>query len=142
VLKHICTLTDSVILQENVIALFTWSRDTDLNFNLKKFVHLLFKRKLETTYTISDITISRNDSHKDLGLALSDNLSCDKHYKSISACAYKILGLICRTINSTHSASTKASLYISLQLLYCTQVWRPHLMKDILIIEQVLQNIY
>ena len=31
-------------------------------------------------------------------------------------------------------------LYISLirsQLLYCTQIWRPHLMKDILIIERV-----
>ena len=138
--KHICTLTDSEVLQENVIALLTWSKDTDLNFNLKKFVHLSFKRKLETTYTISDITIPRNDSHKDLGLVLSDNLSWDKHYKSISARAYKILGLIRRTIDSTHSTSVKASLYISLvrsQLLYCTQVWRPHLMKDILIIERI-----
>jgi len=83
--KHICTLTDSEILQENLIAIFTWSRDIDLNFNLKKFVHLSFNRKLETTYTTSDITIPRNDSHKDLGFVLSDNLSWDKHYKSISA---------------------------------------------------------
>jgi len=73
--KHICAHTNSNILQENVSALFTWSKDTDLNFNLKKFVHLSFKRKLETTYTISDITIPRSDSHKDLGLVLSDNLS-------------------------------------------------------------------
>jgi len=76
--KQICTLTDSEILKENVIALFTWSRDTDLNFNIKNFVHLSFKRKLETTYTISDITIPCNNSHKDLGLELSDNLGWEK----------------------------------------------------------------
>jgi len=44
------------------------------------------------------------------------------------------------TINSTHSTSTMVTLYISMvgsQLLYCTQVWRLHLMEDILIIEQI-----
>ena len=137
---HICTTSDYIALQEDIIALFTWSRETDLNFNLKKFVHLLFKCKLETTYTISDITIPHNDSHKDLGLILSENLSWDKRYKSISARAYKVLGLIRRTIASTHSTSTLVTLYISMvrsQLLYCTQLWRPHLMKDILTLEQI-----
>ena len=137
---HICTTSDYIALQEDIIALFTWSRETDLNFNLKKFVHLSFKCKLETTYTISDITIPHNDSHKDLGLILSENLSWDKHYKSISARAYKVLGLIRRTIASTHSTSTLVTLYISMvrsQLLYCTQLWRPHLMKDILTLEQI-----
>ena len=77
--KHICSLLDSNILQENIIALFTWSKNIDLNFNLKKFVHLSFKHNLETTYTISDMFIPQNDSHRDLSLVLSDNLSWDMH---------------------------------------------------------------
>ena len=92
-------MPDSNILQENIIALLTCSKDVDLNFNLKKFVYLSFKRKFETTYTISDMIIPRNDSHKDLGLILSETLSWDKHYKLISARAYKILGLIRRIYN-------------------------------------------
>ena len=97
-------------------------------FQPKKFVHLSFKCNLDTTYTISDMSIPQNDSHRDLGLVLSDNLSWDKHYKLISAWACKILGLMHCTIASNHSTSTMTTLYISMvrfQLLYCTQLWRP-----------------
>ena len=58
--KYICTVSDSNALQEDIIALFTWSRETDLNFNLKKFVHLSFECKFETIYTISNMTIPLN----------------------------------------------------------------------------------
>ena len=54
--------------------------------------------------------------------------------------AYKLLGLIRRTLSSCHSTTTMTRLYVSLvrsQLFYCTQVWRPHLMRDILNIERV-----
>ena len=33
-------LSDHIALQEDITALFTWSRDSDMNFNLKKFIHL------------------------------------------------------------------------------------------------------
>jgi len=33
---HICTVSDYNALQEDIIALFTWSRETDMNFNLEK----------------------------------------------------------------------------------------------------------
>ena len=137
---HISTLSDYSALQEDISALFTWSRDSDLDFNLKKFVHLSFKSKLDTTYTISDTRIPHSDSHKDLGLILSEDLRWDKHYKAITARAYKVLGLIRRTFHSCHLSSTMVRLYVSMvrsQLLYCTQIWRPHLMKDILNIERV-----
>ena len=52
--------------------------------------------------------------------------------------AYKILGLIRRTF-STNLVPVKKKLYISLirsQLLYCSQVWRPFLIKHILLLEQ------
>ena len=68
------------------------------------------------------------------------DLSWDKHYKTITSRAYKLLGLIRRTLSSCHSTTTMTRLYVSLvrsQLFYCTQVWRPHLMRDILNIERV-----
>ena len=75
------------------------------------------------------------------GIILSEDLSWGKHYKSIHAArAYKVLGLIRRTFLPSHSTSTMVKLYVSLvssQLFYCTQIWRPHLMKDILSIERV-----
>jgi len=87
-----------------------------------------------------DTCIPHTNSHKDLELILSEDLSWDKHYKIVTAHTYKVLGLIRRTLLPCHSASTMVKLYVSLvrsQLLYCTQIWHLHLMKDILIIEQV-----
>ena len=87
-----------------------------------------------------DNTILHTDSHKDLGLVLSEDLSWNKHYTFIIARAYKILGLIRRTFSSSHHPPTVLKLYISLvrsQLMYCTQLWRPYLLKDIDNIERI-----
>ena len=46
---HIRTLSDHKALQDDITALLTWSRDVDLDFSLKKFIYLSFKRKLDTT---------------------------------------------------------------------------------------------
>ena len=84
-----------------------------------------------------DSRISHSDSHKDLGD--SEDLCWDKHYKAITVHAYKVLGLACCIILSYHLTSTMVRLYASLvrsQLLYCTQIWHPHQMKDILNIER------
>ena len=59
--------------------------------------------------------------------------------KSLLPCLYKILGLIRRTF-STHSTIAKKLLYLTLvrsQLTYCSQIWRPYLLKDISILERV-----
>ena len=101
--NHISSISDQNILQEDIDALFTWCKDSDLNFNLKKFVHLSFKSKFNTTYTMSDTCMPRMDSHKDLGIILSEDLSWGKHYKSITAHAYKVLGLIRTSYFSSES---------------------------------------
>ena len=86
-----------------------------------------------------DTSISHMDSHKDLGLVLSEDLSWSKHYNFITARAYKVLGLIRCTFSSSHCPNTVLKLYISLvplsrsqlYIFYCIQLWHPHLLKDI-----------
>ena len=138
--NHIKSVSDKEDLQDNITALFAWSQDNDLNFNIKKFIHLSFKRKFHTTYSMSDSIIPHVDSHKDLGVILSEDLSWEKHHKTIIARAYRTLGLIRRTFVCNHSPTTLVRLYVSLvrsQLLYCTQIWRPHLIKDIVNLERI-----
>ena len=109
------SFSDHNSLQDDIFAaLFTWSKDTDLDFNLRKFVHLSFKHIFNTTYIMSDTPIPYLDSHKDLGLILSEDLSWDKHYKFIIAHAYKLLGLIRCKFIPNHSPSTLIKLYTSL----------------------------
>ena len=138
--KSITDHSDQTALQEDINALITWSSASHLKFNLNKSVHLVFKSKIPTSYTMFDTSISHTDSHKDLGLVLSEDLSWSKHYNFITARAYKVLGLIRRTFSSSHCPNTVLKLYISLvrsQLFYCTQLWRPHLLKDIDNIERI-----
>jgi len=89
--KHIITELDQLALKEDVNALVTWSGTTDMNFNLRKTVYLSFKRKTATSYSMFEIAISQQDSHKDLGIIISEDLSWIKHYSFIIARAYKIL---------------------------------------------------
>ena len=60
-------------------------------------------------------------------------------YKLITARAYQTLRLIIRTFR-VNCVEAKKQLYISLvhsQLFYCSQLWRPHVIKDITMLERV-----
>ena len=46
------------------------------------------------------------DQHKDIGIIISSNLTFSLHYETISAKAYKMLGLL-RTAFETHSTLVK-----------------------------------
>ena len=123
--KLITDHSDQTALQEDINALTTWSSASHLKFNLNKSVHLAFKSKISTSYTMFDTSISHIDCHKDLGLVLSEDLSWSKHYNFITARAYKVLGLIRCTFSSSHCPSTGLKLYVSLvrlQLFYCSQL--------------------
>ena len=61
------------------------------------------------------------------------------HYNFVSSRAYKQLGLLKRTFPFVH-VSAKKNLFLSLvgsQLIYCSPVWRPHLLKHISFLEKV-----
>ena len=77
--------------------------------------------------------------HKDLGILYSNNLTWTEHYDHIIVKAYNTLGLLRRTFK-TNNVLVKKQLYISLvqsQLLYCSQLWRTQLIKDIHRLERI-----
>ena len=77
------------------------------------------------------------ESHKDLGVTLTNSLSWSPHIKNILSKAYRTLGMIKRAHSSVR---IKLPLYISLmrsQLLYCSSIWRPNLIKDSSALEQL-----
>ena len=69
----------------------------------------------------------------------STDLHWTEHYNTIIAKAYQTLGLLCHTFNVS-SIAAKKQLYISLvrsQLLYCSELCRPQLLKDVFTMERV-----
>ena len=88
--------------------------------------------------------ICRKDETKDLGVIFNASLCWDQHHRTITSWAYRCLYLLKRTFK-THAQPivSKKVLYnniISLvraQLTYCFQLWRPHLLKDITLLERV-----
>ena len=71
---------------------------------------------------------------------VSDTLSWTHHYEVISSRALKILGLLHRTFSKDNSVQEKKLLYISVvrsQLQYCSPVWRPNLIRDIVQLEKI-----
>ena len=58
----------------------------------------------------------------------------------ITSKAYKSLGLLCRVFKNSHYPEARKCLYISIvrpNLLYCSPLWRPYLIKDIDLLERV-----
>ena len=112
--------------------------------NVAKFYHVRFLPKLSfdpdtSIYSVNGNPIKTISQHKDLGTIFTADLNWTEHYKTITARAYQTLGIIRRTFR-INCVEAKKQLYIALicsQLLYCSQLWRPQLIKDITMLEHV-----
>ena len=74
---------------------------------------------------------------------MSSDLSWTSHYIEICKKAYTMLNLLSRTF-STRSVKARQLMYTSFVLsrqTYCSQVWWPHLLKDIQLLEQVQRRV-
>ena len=141
---QIKSTSDTIELQSDLDMLNDWSNKWNLSFNSQKCVLLKFYKNpslfMNSSYFLSGRQISPKESHRDLGIILQQDLGWHKHYDSISAKAYRQLGLLRRTFSSSNSVYTKKKLYLSLvrsQLLYCSQLWRPMLVKDTEALERI-----
>jgi len=142
-LKTVNTYSDCLSLQSDLHNLTMWSQRWSLNFNAAKCALLQFSSgssSIAFNYTINNNLISAQEHQRDLGVIMSSDLSWKEHMLTISSRAYRTLSLIRRSFSAGHSPQTKRLLYLSLvrsQLTYCSQIWRPHLLKDILALEQI-----
>ncbi len=92
------------------------------------------------SYSLNNFVIDSTSLHQDLGILVSSDLTWDNHYSAIISKAYKSLYFIRRATSNSHSPHTKLSLYKSLtrtNILYCSQLWRLHKIKDIKLFEWV-----
>jgi len=139
-LSKITTVSDIQQLQNDLDSLLDWSLRNHLSFNVSKFVFMTFHRKFNSEYNINGHILSQSTSCKDLGVILTSTLSWSQHYDMITSKAYKSLGFLRRVFKNSHCAQARKSLYISIvraNLLYCSPLWRPYLLKDIDPLERV-----
>ena len=141
---QIQSFSDISDLQASINRLSDWSMKWRLHFNDSKCVVMIFHSSsssiFDYDYKIGSNFITSKDTHRDLGIMLQTNLNWSNHYDHICCKAYRVLSLLRRSFSSTNSISTKKKLYISLvrsQLTYCSQMWKPALIKDIKKLEKL-----
>lgn len=141
--KAVSSTLDCSHLQQDIHALEQWSSFSGLQFNVTKSFLLRFcchSPQQTVNYTLNNSVIPQVTTTRDLGVLFSENLSWTDHYNSLLRQAYSQLYLIKRTFSTACPLSVKKLLYTSLvrsKLTYCSQVWRPMLIKDITNLERI-----
>ena len=90
-------------------------------------------------YHLNGHEISAVSEEKDLGVIMAESMKVGKQCAAAALKANRVLGMMRRTLKyKTKDVITR--LYKSLvrpHLEYCIQAWRPHLVKDINVLERV-----
>jgi len=144
----ISSLEDCKLLQADLDSLTNWAQQWKMSFKESKCVVLKYTSPklpvVQSGYTLNGVEMVTSDSCKDLGIFFAADLSFTIRYNHIISRAYRMLGLIRRTFSKRTNVHEKKLLYITLvrsQLLYCSVLWRPNLLKDIELLERVQRRV-
>ena len=126
-------------IQSDVNNLSTWVNINNLTLNGSKCMYMIISRLkwnsvVAPVLTLYNNSIKKVSSYKYLGVIITDDLLWSAHIEQIASKAKKIIGLIYHQFYSWTSRSALLQLYTSLvrpHLEYATQVWNPHLNKDV-----------
>ena len=135
--------SDCFLLQQDLDSLYSWSTTWKLNFSLSKCKTMTISTsstQSSDNYSMNGLQLTTTSHYRDLGINFTSNFSWSHHYSIIVSKAYNTLHFFRRTISPHYSVHTKLILYTPLirtRLTYCSQVWRPHLLKDIQTFERV-----
>lgn len=134
------TAEDSKALQDDLNKVQIWSQNWLMPFNINKCkVMHMGRNNNKEKYNMNGHDLEVVTEEVDLGVVMQSNLKYNKQCTTKVNTANRILGLIKRTFNCK-SRKIILPLYKTLvrpHLDYCSQIWRPHLQKDILLIEKV-----
>src|SRR5664279_68235 len=127
-------------LQGDLRNLCKWSKDWLMLFNIEKckIMHIGYNNK-HAEYKMDDISLEEVSDERDLGVIIQNDMKCNKQCVKAVKTANRILGMIKRTFCYLNREIV-LQLYKSLvrpHLEYCIQAWRPHLQKDIDLMEKV-----
>ena len=144
-LKAITDTDDELQLQQDLNTLNRWCIEWKLNLNVDKCSTMRLTLSSRSTQQRSSYSINNRDletthSQRDLGVVVQRDLLWTEHYNKISRKAYMALNLIRRILPPHTSTNLKRQLYLSLvraHLTYCSQLWRPRLIKDIINLERI-----
>jgi ribonucleases P/MRP protein subunit RPP40 len=128
------------VLRSDLDKLFQWSGDWLMDFNVDKckVMHIGRGNKGET-FMMGGKNLAEVKEEKDLGIIMCDNLKMARQCAVAAKKGYQVLGMIARAFVSKKK-SIMVKLYKALvrpNLEYCIQAWRPHLNKDIEVLERV-----
>lgn len=127
-------------MRRDLVKLNDWSHKWQMTFNIEKckVMHIGSKNRGEI-YSIEGRKLQEVMEEKDLGVIVTNDLKGTKQCKAAAAKANRVLGMIRRTF-ATRDKKILKKLYIGLvrpHLEYCVQSWRPHLVKDVKLLERV-----
>lgn len=94
-----------------------WCAEWSLNLNVSKCVHITFsllQSNAGSSYSIDGSELDRVETHRDLGVIVSNNLSWSRHYQKVCSQAYQALYMVRRNIPSTASCHLRRELYLTL----------------------------
>ena len=138
--NEIKEVKDSVLLQDSLNNMSSWTKDWGVDFNCVKCgVMHLGKNNPCFTYTLNNTTLKQTSSEKDLGVFVDPLLNFEDHINASVKKAKRMSGLIMHTINYK-SKTIMIPLFKSLVrpiIEYGNAVWSPHLRKHVNLIESV-----
>ena len=137
---------DYVVLQADITAITVWiENDNHLKLNVDKCCLMLVSREHTLSLTPpplfihGDSQLQQVNSVKYLGLLLTSDLTWSQHINNICSKTRKLTGLFYRRFHHCHP-QLMLRLYKSLvrpHLEYASQVWDPHLNRDVDSLENV-----
>ena len=141
--NEISSVEDSVLLQDSLKNLSSWTSDWGVDFNCGKCgVMHLGKNNPHLNYTLNNTTLNQTTSEKDLGVFVDPLLNFEEHINTAVKKARRMSGLIMHTINYK-SKAIMLPLFKSLVrpiIEYGNAVWCPYLRKHVNIVESVQRH--
>ena len=141
--RHISSIQDSTLLQQDLSALEKWETTWQMQFHPQKCTVISInpnrRRLINTRHQIHGHTLEVVDSCKYLGVTISEDLNWRKHNDDTVNKANKTLGFVRRNLSDC-SAPVKSAAYTTMvrpRLEYSSTVWCPHHNRDIHNLEQV-----
>ena len=141
--RHITSHEDALHLQTDIRKLEDWSNTWKLYFNPDK-CHVLTLGKFENIryahrYMISNNEIEHVFNENDLGITIDSELKFDEHISRKVRVANAIVGQIRRSFSFLDCDTFRRiyTAFVRPHLEYGQVVWSPHLVKNIIMLENV-----